>query len=81
MERTGHHSIDGVRNYKRTSNDQLIAISDVLNGMPSNKKVKSSSITSSTTTVSSGINGFKTNHVLKKLLGHVKPLPTGGSIW
>ena len=32
MERTGHHSIDGVRNYKRTSNDQLIAISDVLNG-------------------------------------------------
>ena len=53
MERTDHDSIDGVQNYKRTSNDQLIAISDVLNGMPSNKKVNSSSITSSTTTVSS----------------------------
>ena len=31
MERTGHRSLDGVRTYKRTSNEQQVAISDVLN--------------------------------------------------
>ena len=31
MERTGHRSIDGVRSYKRTSEDQREALSDILN--------------------------------------------------
>ena len=31
MERTGHRSIEGVRNYKRTCNGQREATSDVLN--------------------------------------------------
>ena len=31
MERTGHHSIDGVRSYKRTSQRQVEVLSDVLN--------------------------------------------------
>ena len=31
MERTGHRSTDGVRPYKRTSEEQQIAISDILN--------------------------------------------------
>ena len=31
MERTGHRSIEGVRSYKRTSNDQRRALSDILN--------------------------------------------------
>ena len=31
MERTGHRSIDGVRTYKRTSNEQQVILSDVLN--------------------------------------------------
>ena len=31
MEQTGHRSVDGVRTYKRTSEEQQIAISDVLN--------------------------------------------------
>ena len=31
MERTGHRSVDGVRTYKRTSEEQQVALSDVLN--------------------------------------------------
>ena len=31
MERTGHRSLDGVRNYKRTSNAQREELSDILN--------------------------------------------------
>ena len=31
MERTGHRSLEGVRNYKRTSNEQREALSDILN--------------------------------------------------
>ena len=31
MERTGHHSVDGVRSYKRTSQQQVEVLSDVLN--------------------------------------------------
>lgn len=31
MERTGHRSVDGVRNYKRTSEEQIQVLSDVLN--------------------------------------------------
>ncbi len=31
MERTGHRSVDGVRTYKRTSDDQQVAPSDILN--------------------------------------------------
>lgn len=31
MERTGHRSLDGVRSCKRTSNEQLEALSDILN--------------------------------------------------
>ena len=31
MERTGHHSVDGVRSYKRTSQQQVKVLSDVLN--------------------------------------------------
>ena len=30
MERTGHHSIDGVRNYKRTNAEQQENLSDIL---------------------------------------------------
>ena len=32
MERTGHRSIEGVRGYKRTSDEQCMALSDILNG-------------------------------------------------
>ena len=35
MERTGHRSIEGIRSYKRTSNDQQEAVSDILS---TNKK-------------------------------------------
>ena len=31
MERTGHHSLDGVRSYKRTATEQVMEISDILN--------------------------------------------------
>ena len=31
MERTGHRSVEGIRNYKRTSKQQCETISDVLN--------------------------------------------------
>ncbi len=31
MERTGHRSVDGIRTYKRTTNEQQIALSDTLN--------------------------------------------------
>ena len=31
MERTGHRSVDGVRSYKRTSDDQRLALSNILN--------------------------------------------------
>ena len=41
MERTGHHSIDGVRNYKRTATEQVVEISEILNNS-STKKIKSS---------------------------------------
>ena len=34
MERTGHRSIEGVRSYKRTSDGQREATSDVLNSKP-----------------------------------------------
>ena len=32
MERTGHRSLTGVRSYKRTSDEQREALSDILNG-------------------------------------------------
>ena len=31
MERTGHHSLEGVRSYKRTSDKQREALSNLLN--------------------------------------------------
>ena len=31
MERTGHRSLEGVRSYKRTCDEQRIALSDILN--------------------------------------------------
>ena len=31
MERTGHRSLEGVRSYKRTSNEQWETLSDILN--------------------------------------------------
>ena len=31
MERTGHRSLDGVRSYKRTSEEQQVALSDIMN--------------------------------------------------
>lgn len=34
MERTGHRSVDGVRSYQRTSEEQRIALSDILNHRP-----------------------------------------------
>ena len=34
MERTGHRSVDGVRSYKRTSDEQRITLSDILNRKP-----------------------------------------------
>ena len=41
MERTGHHSIDGVRSYKRTSTEQMMAVSYILNySAGPNKKIK-----------------------------------------
>ena len=33
MERTGHHTIEGVRSYKRTSDAQRQPLSDILNGV------------------------------------------------
>ena len=44
MERTGHHSIDGIRSYKRTSTEQVMCLSDILNNPTSNgNKIKKSS--------------------------------------
>ena len=40
MSRTGHHSVDGVRAYKRVSDEQRQALSDVLNTAPDAKKPK-----------------------------------------
>ena len=34
MERSGHRSVEGVRSYKRTSDDQRRALSDILNRAP-----------------------------------------------
>ena len=34
MERSGHRSVEGVRNYKRTSDEQRRALSDILNRAP-----------------------------------------------
>ena len=34
MERTGHRSVEGVRSSKRTSDDQRMALSDILNKRP-----------------------------------------------
>ena len=37
----GHHSIDGIRSYKRTSTEQMMVVSDILNYSPGpNKKIK-----------------------------------------
>ena len=41
MEKTGHHSLEGVRSYKRTSSEQQESISDILS---MNKKHKSDSV-------------------------------------
>ena len=30
MEKTGHHSLEGIRSYKRTSSEQQEAVSDIL---------------------------------------------------
>ena len=44
MERTGHRSLDGVRCYKRTSEEQRVALSDIVNlTAPKTKKQKVSS--------------------------------------
>ena len=40
MERTGHHSIDGVRSYKRTSAEQMIEISDILANTQNTQQTK-----------------------------------------
>ena len=41
MERTGHRSLDGVRSYKRTSQEQRQALSDIVNlSIPQPKKQK-----------------------------------------
>ena len=37
MERTGHRSLEGVRSYKRTSEEQREALSDILNRPGSSK--------------------------------------------
>ena len=33
MERTGHRSTEGIRSYKRTSTEQQVAVSDILNNV------------------------------------------------
>ena len=43
MERTGHRSIEGVRSYKRTSDSQREALSDILNGPKRPKSATNSS--------------------------------------
>ncbi len=43
MEPTGHRSFDGIRSYKRTSSEQVMVLSDVLNNTTTvNKRKKSS---------------------------------------
>ena len=42
MERTGHRSLEGVRSYKRTSESQKEALSDILNTKPSMQEPQSS---------------------------------------
>ena len=42
MERTGHRSIDGVRNYKRTSAEQREPLSDILNNKAKVPKISKS---------------------------------------
>ena len=50
MERTGHRSIDGVRSYKRTSEEQSVVLSDILNRKPApTTSLIGPSVTSSTT--------------------------------
>ena len=39
MERTGHRSLEGVRSYKRTSDDQRESLSDILNSGPKKQKL------------------------------------------
>ena len=46
MERTGHRSLEGVRNYKRTSDQQREALSDILNS----KRVCSDATTATSST-------------------------------
>ena len=40
MSRTGHHSVDGARAYKRVSDEQRQALSDVLNTVPDDVSAK-----------------------------------------
>ena len=40
MERTGHHSLEGIRSYKRTSDEQIMVLSDILNARESKKLTK-----------------------------------------
>ncbi len=48
MKRTGHCSLDGIRSYKRTSSEQVMVLSDVLNNTTTvNKRKKSSDETDS----------------------------------
>ena len=47
MERTGHRSLDGVRSYKRTSDEQRVALSDIVNlTVLDTKKQKSNALQS-----------------------------------
>ena len=39
MERTGHHSLEGIRSYKRTSTEQVMVLSDILNRENSDKRM------------------------------------------
>ena len=54
MSRTGHHSLEGIRTYKRISDEQQQAVSTVLNDAtngtpPAEKKMKSIEIAASQT--------------------------------
>ena len=54
MSRTGHHSIEGIRTYKRISEEQKLALSSVLNNatngididQPPKKRIKLMDVTS-----------------------------------
>ena len=68
MERAGHRSLEGVSSYKRTSDQQKQAVSDVLN--------RNKSPANSTTTQSPVFHSHSITTLSQQQLGHSLSLPS-----